>query len=158
MLGGKGIMDEQMNRQPDSTGPGESGPNEPFGLHETPPGAEVPSENDQILAGLAYASQIIVPALLPVIFLIYEETRNKTFLRYHSVQSLGLLVAAILYYIVAAVVYFLGSATIGCLACVLWLVFLVPAGAMLYYGWLAFRGRQEDVPWLTQFLRDNGWL
>jgi uncharacterized membrane protein len=151
-------MDEQMDRQPHSSTPEGQSPGEPFGLHETSPRAEVPSENDRILAGLAYASQIIVPAVLPVILLVVEETRNKPFLRYHSVQSLGLLVAAILYYIVAAVVYFLGSATISCLACVLWLVFLVPAGAMLYYGWLAFRGRQEDVPWLTQFLRDNGWL
>ena len=151
-------MDEQMNMQTDNSTPGRQGPGEPFGLHETPPGVEVPSENDRILAGLAYASQIVVPALLPVILLLREETRNKPFLRYHSVQSLGLLVAAILYYIVAAVVYFLGSVTIGCLACVLWLVFLVPAGVMLYYGWLAFRGRQEEIPWLTQFLRDNGWL
>jgi uncharacterized membrane protein len=151
-------MDEQMNRQPDNSTPGGQRPGEPFGLHDTHPGAGVPSENDRILAGLAYASQIIVPALLPVILLLHNEMRNRPFLRYHAVQSLGLLVAAIVYYLVATVVYILGSATISCLACVLWLIFLVPAGVMLYYGWLAFRGRQEDVPWLAQFLRDNGWL
>ena len=116
------------------------------------------TDNERLLAGFSYVSQIILPALLPVILLSSEDTKTSPFLRYHSVQSLGLLVATILYYMAAAIVYVAASTMIGCLTCVLWVMFLLPTVASVYFGFRAFRGRYVEIPWLTGFLRDNGWL
>ncbi|MBC7237520.1 MAG: hypothetical protein H5T69_16885 [Chloroflexi bacterium] len=114
--------------------------------------------NERLLAGLSYVSQIILPALLPVILLLSPETRTKPFLRYHAVQSLAILALAIVYFLAATAVYILGSATESCLACVLWVLFFVPAGVLLYAGWGAFRGRYVRICWLTRFLEENRWL
>ncbi|MBM3188838.1 MAG: hypothetical protein FJZ90_08970 [Chloroflexi bacterium] len=134
-------------------------PGEPFQVEE-PAGAPGPftSENEKLLGGLAYVSQIFVPAVLPVVLLLSRETQNSRFLRYHAVQSIALLVASVVYYLAATVAYALLSAIAPFLGCILWLLFLVPTAAMGYYGYLAFRGAYAQVPWVTEFLRKNAWL
>ena len=117
-----------------------------------------PTETDRLLAGLSYATQILVPALLPVILLLNADTRRRGFLRAHAIHSLGLLAVGIVYLILAASLYILGSATLGCLVCLLWVLFFAPAGVLLYYGWKAFTGSQAHVPWLTDILRANDLL
>lgn len=134
---------------------------EPFDIDEPVDEALYPppqSDNEKMLAGLSYASQIIIPALLPVILLVSGDTKHSRFLRYHAIQSIALLIVSLLYYLVAALVYVLASALAPCLVCVLWIVFLPPAGAMLYYGLGGFRGEYVDIPYLTRFLKDNNWL
>jgi uncharacterized membrane protein len=130
---------------------------EPFAV-EPPKAASAPSDNDRLLAGLSYVSQIVIPAVFPVILLASNETKNSPFMRFHAIQSLGVLVASIVYYLAATVAYALVSAVIPPLACVLWLLFLVPTAAGLYCGFEAFRGKYLELPWLTQFMRDNHWL
>lgn len=132
---------------------------EPFAPQEgLPSSGDGLSDNEKLLAGLSYISQIILPALLPVILLVSEETRRSPFLRYHAVQNLGLLVATILYYMAAAIVYVAASAMVPCLTCVLWVLFVLPTIATIYFGFMAFRGRYVEIPWLTGFLRENAWL
>jgi uncharacterized membrane protein len=138
---------------------------EPFALDEEaagqPQGGASPSattENERLLSGLSYVSQIILPAVFPVVLLLSEDTRRNPFMRYHAVQSLGLLVATILFYLAAAVAYAVVAAIAPVLLCLLWMVVFVPAAAMLYYGYKAFRGEYVEVPYLTAFMRSNGWL
>jgi uncharacterized membrane protein len=130
---------------------------EPFAV-EPPKATSAPSDNDRLLAGLSYVSQIVIPAVFPVILLVSNETKNSPFMRFHAIQSLGVLVASIVYYLAATVVYALVSAVLPLLACILWLLFFVPAVAGLYCGYEAFRGKYLELPWLTQFMRDNHWL
>jgi uncharacterized membrane protein len=138
---------------------------EPFTLDEeaaaqqqggpTPPAF---TENERLLSGLSYVSQIILPAVFPVVLLLSEDTRRNAFMRYHAVQSLGLLVATILFYLAAGAVYAVVAAIAPVLLCLLWLIFFVPAAVMLYYGYKAFRGEYVEIPYLTPFMRGNGWL
>jgi len=139
---------------------GSDAPEEPFGVHqeEPGPGSVAPTDNERLMACLSYASQFILPAVLPVILLLSEESRRSAFVRYHAVHSLALLVAAVAYEVVAVVVYVLGSALTGCLACVLWALFLAPLAAFGYYAVVAFQGKSPEVPYLTKFLRDSNWL
>lgn len=132
---------------------------EPFDIGDAPqPELPPAGHNDRILAGLAYASQIVFPAVLPVVLLITDETRRSSYLRYHAAQSLGLLIASILYYLIAVVVYVVVNAIASCLVCLSWVLFLVPAGVMLYYGWMAYRDGYVQIPWLTDFMKQSAWL
>ena len=136
---------------------------EPFGVEDDQGASLDPvvtpvSDNDKMLGGLVYVSQIVLPAVLPAVLLLSDDTKRRPFLRYHSVQSLALLVATVLYYLVASVAYVILSIAAPVLSCVLWSLYLVPTAAMLYYGYLAFRGTYAEIPWLTQFLKHNRWL
>ena len=132
--------------RPTSTAP------EPFGLQQPP------DSNDKILAGLSYVTQIVLPAVLPAVLMLTGEGKRSPFIRYHAIQSLALLVAAVLYEIVAGIVFVVVSALVPCFACGIWLVFLLPLVPVVYYGWLAFQGQYVEIPWLTRFLKRNGLL
>ena len=132
---------------------------EPFALDESGSvGPSMAKDTERLLAGLAYISQIVLPGVLPAILLLAADSRGNAFVRHHARQSLGLLVASILYYLGASLVYAAASAIAGCTACILWVLFLLPAGVIVYYGYLAFRGDLTEIPWLSGFMRQNGWL
>ena len=126
---------------------------EPFSVDEQPAPA-TPSENDKLLAGLCYVSQFIVPIVLPAVFLLGDSTKKNPFLRHHAVQSLGLLAASVVFEIAATIVL----AILSFLACVLWVLFLLPIIPFVYYGIQAFQGKYVDIPYLTPFLKQNKWL
>jgi uncharacterized membrane protein len=125
---------------------------EPFGL-----GAPA-NDNEKLLAGLAYWSQMVVPAVLPAILLLTDESKRSEFVKRHAAQSLALLVAAVVYEIVAAIVYAIGVGVAPCLTCLLWLLFLLPTVPLAYYGVLAFQGKEIEIPYVSKLMRDNHWL
>lgn len=133
-------------------------------LNPFAPGAGAPdpepftTETERLLAGLSYVSQVLVPGVLPAILLLGEDGRRSGFLRYHAVHSLALLVATVLYYIAATMVFIVVGSAATVLLCVLWILFLPPVAVLAYYGYQAFRGRREVIPWLTDLLRRYGWL
>jgi uncharacterized membrane protein len=121
--------------------------------------AEDATDNDRLMAGLAYASQAVVPLIVPAVMLLAEESKARPFQRFHAIQSLGFLVVEVIYEILAAIVYCgLSAVTGGCLACVLWLIFLLPAIPALYYAYQAYQGLYFKIPLLTDFLVQNKWL
>jgi uncharacterized membrane protein len=121
--------------------------------------AEDTTDNDRLMAALAYASQVVVPLIVPAVMLLAEESKERPFQRFHAIQSLGFLAAEVIYEILAAIVYCgLSAVTGGCLACVLWLIFLLPAIPALYYAYQAYQGLYFTIPLLTDFLVQNQWL
>ena len=132
---------------------------EPFVVEPDPIKAEFPpTENDRLLAALSYVSQIIIPAAMPIVLLLTPDTRDKSFIRHHAMHSLALLAAAVLYYVAAGMVLVVVSWILPPLACLGGLTLLVPAAAALYGGYKAFRGEFLDIPWVTDFLKRNGWV
>jgi hypothetical protein len=134
---------------------------EPFEVEEeqfasTPP-APV-SDNDKLLAGLSYVSQLIVPAVFPIILLLTDESKRSAFIKHHAVTSLALLVASVAYEIVAGIVYAIIGVILPFLTCILWVIFLLPLVPLIYYGVQAFQGKMVEVPYLSKFLRDQNWL
>ncbi len=134
-------------------------PNEPFQIDEEPKlGDTTPSQNDKALAGCAYISQFVIPAVLPVVLLLTDEAKRSSFIKYHAVMSLGLTAAAVVYEIVAGIVFAITAAIIPCIAAITWVLFLLPIVPMVYYGIKAFQGEIFDIPYLTDFCRKNGWV
>lgn len=118
------------------------------------------TQDDRLLAALAYGAQLVIPVLPPLILLISEASKNRPFQRYHAVQSLALGLVVWGLGIGLATVATIAAASVIGLLC---LCFIVPAMILLwllplYYALLAYGGKRFRIPGLTQFLQDQGWL
>lgn len=123
------------------------------------------SPDDRLIALLSYATQVIVPLVMPVIVLLSESSKTRPFQRYHAVQSLalGLLFGAggLALGVGASVLWLvpiigpLFSVLLACLIPIAWAMAVV---AMLYYGYQAYQGKRFAIPGLTSFLRDQAWV
>ena len=119
---------------------------------------ESTTENERLLGGLCYISQILVPLLMPLVVLLTDEARQSQFLRYHAVHSLALLAVSFVYSLFAGFGTLLMVIVAGCLLCFAWVLFLPPLIMMIYYGWQAFVGRAPVIPWVTETLQNQNLL
>ncbi len=129
---------------------------------------EQASPDDRLIAMLSYASQIVLPVVMPVIVLISESSKRHPFQRYHAVQSLALMIlllgtgavaltgTAILSAlpIIGALFGMMG----GLLCCLTPLALVMVVMALAFYGYQAYQGKRFAIPGLTSFLSDQGWL
>ena len=118
------------------------------------------TNDDRLMAALAYASQLIIPILVPIILLVSETSKKRSFQRYHAVQSLAVGIALWALELALGVLSSVAAATVIGILC---LCFLIPAMIVvwllpLYYGILAYNGKRFRIPGLTQFLEDQRWL
>jgi uncharacterized membrane protein len=121
--------------------------------------------DDRLIALLSYATQIIIPVIMPVIVLLSESSKKRPFQRYHAVQSLafnvafwGLLVLAGIGTAVIQIIPVLGFLIGIMMACLVPIAWSLQALMLLYYGFQAYKGRRFAIPGLTSFLRDQNWL
>jgi len=119
-----------------------------------PPAGDV-TENDRLMALLAY----IIGVIVPIIILVSEENKNRPFQRYHAIQSLGLWVASLIYSVLACIAYFLlTTITLGILGVCLWIIFLLPLVPVILYGIKAYQGEWVVIPVVTDFIKGQGWV
>lgn len=118
------------------------------------------TNDDRIMAALAYATQLILPLVVPIIILISETSKRRPFQRYHAIQSIAVAVVITGLELAMFMAFSVSLATF-----ILWLCicFIVPAMIALwliplYYAILAYNGKRFRVPGLTQFLEDQRWL
>ncbi len=119
------------------------------------------TDNDKLLAALSYPIWLVA-----VFVLISESNKNRPFQRYHAVQALGLAVAAfaayavfgclyaILTIIAAAIADALGT-IVACLFIPFW---LIPLAVVLWFAYRAYQGEQFEIPYVTAFMKGQGWL
>jgi uncharacterized membrane protein len=120
-----------------------------------PPPAQSGESNDRLWAALSY----VFTPLVPIIVMVMEDVKNRPYPRYHAVQALGFFGTVMLFEVLASILFVCGSiVTLGLGACVLWLLFFLPIIPALYYGYLAYMGRPFDIPILTNFMIQQGWL
>jgi uncharacterized membrane protein len=120
-----------------------------------PPAVTELTSNDRLWAALSY----LLTPIVPIIVLVMDEVKNRPFPRYHAIQSLGLFAAIIAYTIVAFIVLTVCSVvTLGLAACVLWILFLLPVIPVIIYTIQAYQGQYIVIPWLTNFMIQQGWL
>ena len=158
---------DEMNSMPNATVPEEPGAPDELPASTLPPEAIVTgsgpqpdvTENDRLMAAAAYATQVFLPIAVPAIMLLSEENKQRPFQRFHAIQSLGFLVAAVIYEVLATIVFVgLTIVSLGCLSCVLWLLFLLPVVPAFYYAYKAYQGVYFQIPIVTDFLVQNKWL
>jgi uncharacterized membrane protein len=98
--------------------------------------------NDKLLGALTYPLPII-----GIIVLVSESMKNNAFLRNHAIQSIAL---AVVLLILSVIVGFIP--VIGCLSPLLWLVIT------LYYAYQVYQGKDINIPFVTDFCRNQKWI
>ena len=105
------------------------------------------TENDKLMAALSYPIPIVA-----IIILLVEDMKNRPFQKFHAIQAIA---ANILVWIVIAVLgTILGLISLGIcgwLPGLLWFI-------LLYWAFQAYKGLYFEIPWLTQFMKKQGWL
>lgn len=124
-------------------------------MSQLPPTTDL-TDNDKLMAALAY----IISPIVPAIILLSETMKVRPYQKYHAVQSLGLFGASLGYTIIACVLFFACSiVTAGLLSICLWVLFLVPIIPFVYYAIMAYTsGQYIEIPVLTKFMMQQGWL
>jgi uncharacterized membrane protein len=86
--------------------------------------------------------------ILAIIALLIEPQKDRPFVRYHAIQSL---VANVVLTIVGIL---LSIVTLGICAAVWWLIWVV----LLYPGIKAYQGEWFEIPVITNFCKNQGWI
>ncbi len=101
------------------------------------------TSDDRLWAAIGYPIPI-----LPIIALFMEEKKNRPFIKFHAVQSI---VFNVVLYILITVISFVTFGLGAICAPLLWLVVLWPA-------FEAYNGKYLEIPVITNFLRNQGWV
>lgn len=120
------------------------------------------TDNDKLMGLLSYVIWLIVP----LVVLLTEAGKTRAFQRYHAIQSLGVLVAAGIFEVVISLFGCLATSVLGAVTaglgsllgfCLL-PIYLVPWAVSIYYGIRAYQGQYVEIPYLTSFMTQQGWL
>jgi len=111
------------------------------------------NENDKLFAALSY---IFWP--LAVIVLLSESNKSRPFQRHHAVQALGFGVAIFIVLIPLICIDIILGQISGILSCLFSLVFLGPAAVAIWFAYRAYQGEQFEIPYVTEFMKKQGWL
>jgi uncharacterized membrane protein len=84
--------------------------------------------------------------ILAIIALLIEPQKERPFVRYHAIQSLAANVVLTVASIILGV-----TVVLSCVAPFLWL-------ALLYPAIKAYQGEWVQIPWLTDFCKNQGWI
>lgn len=101
------------------------------------------TSDDKLWALLAYLP--FVGWIIAIVALLMEDKKSRPFIKFHSIQAL---ILAVINGIVAGI---LSTVIIGiCTG-------LAGMAYMLYIGYKAYQGETVTVPFLTDFIRQQGW-
>lgn len=93
------------------------------------------TSDDKLWALLSYLFPIIA-----IIVLLMEDKKNRPFLKFHAVQAIA----------VTVVLTIIATVTLGCGG----ILFL----AMIYWGIKAYQGEYVTIPFVTDFIKKQGWV
>lgn len=123
------------------------------------------TSDDRLIALLCYWSQLVMPLIMPIIVLLSESGKRRPFQRHHAMQSLGLTGAVISLTIIATVgigmlqvIPILGFVVAMLALCLSPIAYFMLVIAYVIYGWQANKGKRFSIPFLSRFLRNQGWL
>lgn len=98
------------------------------------------SSDDKLWAALSY----VFSPVIPIIMLLIEDKKNRSFIKFHAVQSL--VIGIVLFILVPIIATF----TFGC-GLILWFV-------MFYWAYKAYQGEIFDIPVVTNLIKGQGWV
>lgn len=94
------------------------------------------SSDDKLWAALGY----IFSPLIPIILLLMEDKKARPFIKFHAVQSIAAFI----------VIFVLATVTLGCGSIVVL--------AMFYWAYKAYQGEYVEIPVITNFIKNQGWV
>ena len=101
--------------------------------------AEITSD-DRIFAALSWIPVSPLWPIFAIAMLIMDDKKDRPFIRYNAILSL----------VTGVVLIPLSIVTIGC-AAFLYFVFF-------YWAYLAYQGQTVEIPIVTDFARNQGWI
>ena len=99
------------------------------------------TDQDRLLAAISYPIAIVA-----IVILLVEDLKNRPYQKYHAVQALA--VGAIILVLSFALGW---TVLLSCIPLLLWFV-------TFYWAYKAYQGEYFEIPWLTNFLKGQGWL
>lgn len=109
------------------------------------------TDDDKLWALLSY----LLWPLGSILVASMEDKKARPYIKYHVIQATGLgVVVWVLIVILACVLGALTFWAVGLGACCGFL----PVLAMFYYAYLAYQGDYFEIPYLTDFMVQQGWL
>lgn len=101
---------------------------------------EETTSNDRLWAALSWIPISPVWPILAIVALLMESTKDRPFVRYHAIVSIATGIVSI---IITIVTFGLGG-----------LLFLV----FFYWAYKAYKGEMVTIPWVSNFVKDRGWV
>lgn len=98
------------------------------------------TDDDKLWAFLAY----VFTPLIPIILMLMDDKKNRPFIKAHNAQALAWGVLNV----IAGTI--LSMFLCGIPSLLMWLV-------GVYWGWQAYQGQQVTIPFLTDFVKQQGW-
>jgi uncharacterized membrane protein len=98
------------------------------------------TQDDRLWAALAWIPITPLWPVLAIVALLLDDKKDRPFIRYHAVISLA----------TGVVLIPLSIITCGCAA----LIYIV----FFYWAYLAYQGQRVEIPVLTDFAKNQGWL
>ncbi len=131
----------------------------PEGSHAPAASAADTDDNDRLMAALAWLSMAILQLpVISIVLLLADGNKSRHFQRYHAINSIVFWVTAVLYEVVAAVAFaILVTISLGCLSVCLWVLFFLPHLVAIYYAFLAYGGKEINIPVISAFVRNQKW-
>jgi len=93
------------------------------------------TSDDKLWALLSYLFPLIA-----VIVLLMEDKKARPFIKFHAVQSIAVTVALTI----------IATVTVGCGS----ILFLV----LIWWGIEAYQGKWVEIPFITNFIKNQGWV
>lgn len=103
-------------------------------------GAMDVSADDRLWATLSWIPVSPLWPVMSILVLLIEEQKNRPFVRYNAIVSLVTGIALIPLTVI----------TCG-LAALVYIVFF-------YWAYLAYKGEMVEIPWVSNFVRQQGWV
>jgi uncharacterized protein len=97
------------------------------------------TSDDKLWGALSYFP------LIAIIMLLMEDKKARPFIKFNAVQALALSVALFVVSIILGII-----PVVQCITPFIWLVMLWPAIG-------AFQGKITEIPFVTEFIRKQGW-
>jgi uncharacterized membrane protein len=118
------------------------------------------TDDDRLMAALAWFSMVIIQLpLVSIALLLAQGNKERPFQHYHALTSIAFWVVAAVYEALAAIVFtILTVVSLGCLAVCLWVIFFLPHLVCLFYAFQAYSGKEVEIPVLSDFVRQQGWV
>jgi uncharacterized membrane protein len=100
------------------------------------------NDNDKLMAALAY----LLSPLIPIIILVVDSMKVRPYQKYHAIQALGVGVIVVILSVILSIT------VVGCCLVV---VLYIP---IIYYTYVAYQGSYFEIPFITNFMVQQGWL
>jgi uncharacterized membrane protein len=110
-------------------------------MSQAPVSPEVTSD-DKLWAALGYPI-----VLVAIIVLFMEDKKARPYIKFHAVQSIA---ANVVFFVIATILATITLGIGGMCAPLIWLVFL-------YWAYQAYQGQDVKIPFVTDFIHNQGW-